>query len=119
MKTQYSGDTLVKEVDTAAKLVDHVNSLSNAMGWNFSAAKNMFAWIGPVLTALQGNPVCDADESCSATRGEFERLVGARDQGDLDEINESGSTTADYPDKQALKASIGPPAWLHSRSSPR
>ena len=32
MKTQYSGDTLVKEVDTAAKLVDHVNSLGNAMG---------------------------------------------------------------------------------------
>ncbi|MGA7055452.1 MAG: MMPL family transporter, partial [Mycobacterium sp.] len=32
MKTQYSGDTLVKEVDTAAKLVDHVNSLGNSMG---------------------------------------------------------------------------------------
>ena len=59
-KDQYSGDTLVNEVDIAAKLVDHVNSLSNTMGWNFTAAKNMFDWIGPVLTALQGNPVCDA-----------------------------------------------------------
>ena len=69
MKTQYGGDTLVKEVDTAAKLVDAVNSLSNSMGWNFSAAKDMFGWIFPVLTALQGNPVCDLDSSCSATRG--------------------------------------------------
>ena len=70
-----------------------------------SAAKNMFAWIGPVLTALQGNPVCDADESCSATRGAFERLVGARDQEDLDAINDLAHQLQDYPDKQALKAS--------------
>ena len=104
-KNQYSGDTLVKEVDIAAQLVDHVNSLSNAMGWNFSAGKNMFAWIGPVLTALQGNPVCDADPSCSATRGTFEQLAGARDQGDLDAINELAHQLQEYPDKRALKAS--------------
>jgi putative drug exporter of the RND superfamily len=104
-KNQYSGDALVKEVDLAAQLVDHVNSLSNAMGWNFTAAKNMFAWIGPVLTALQGNPVCDADQSCSATRGAFEQLVGARDQGDLDAINDLAHQLQEYPDKRALKAS--------------
>jgi putative drug exporter of the RND superfamily len=104
-KNQYSGDTLVKEVDIAAQLVDHVNSLSNAMGWNFSAGKNMFAWIGSVLTALQGNLVCDADPSCSATRGTFEQLVGARDQADLDAINDLTHQLQDYPDKWALKAS--------------
>ena len=76
-KNQYSGDTLVKDVEIAAQLVDHVNALSNAMGWNFTAAKNMFAWIGPVLAALQGNPVCDADPSCSDTRGTF-RAAGRR-----------------------------------------
>ncbi|MGO9654898.1 MMPL/RND family transporter [Mycobacterium sp.] len=105
-KNQYSGDALVKEVDIAAQLVDHVNSLGNAMGWNFSAAKNMFAWIGPVLTALQGNPVCDADPSCSATRGTFEQLAGARDQGDLDAINDLAHQLQEYPDKRALKASM-------------
>jgi putative drug exporter of the RND superfamily len=105
-KNQYSGDTLVKEVDIAAQLVDHVNSLSNAMGWNFSAAKNMFAWIGPVLAALQGNPVCDADPSCSATRGTFEQLVGARDQGDLDAINDLAHQLQTYPDRQTLNASV-------------
>ena len=104
-KTQYSGDALVKQVDLAAQLVDHVNSLSNAMGWNFSAAKNVFAWIGPVLTALQGNPVCDADSSCSSTRAAFEQLVGSRDQADLDAINDLAHQLQDYPDKRALKAS--------------
>ncbi|GLE50499.1 hypothetical protein ATCCBAA256_00930, partial [Mycobacterium montefiorense] len=104
-KSQYSGDALVKEVDIAAQLVDHVNALSNAMGWNFSAAKNIFAWIGPVLMALQGNPICDADASCSSTRGTFEQLVGSRDQADLDAINELAHQLQDYPDKKALKAS--------------
>ncbi|BBZ43223.1 MMPL/RND family transporter [Mycobacterium parmense] len=104
-KNQYSGDTLVREVDLAAQLVDHVNSLSNAMGWNFSAGKNLFAWIGPVLAALQGNPVCDADASCSATRGTFEQLAGARDQTDLDAINDLAHQLQAYPDKRALKAS--------------
>ncbi|MGF2953330.1 RND family transporter, partial [Mycobacterium sp. THU-M116] len=104
-KNQYSGDTLVKEVDLAAQLVDHVNSLSNAMGWNFSAAKNMFAWINPVLAALQNNPVCDADASCSATRGTFEQLTGGRDQEDLDAINDLSRQLQEYPDKRALKAS--------------
>ncbi len=104
-KNQYSGDALVKEVDIAAQLVDHVNAVSNAMGWNFSAGKNMFAWIGPVLTALQGNPICDADPSCSTTRGAFEQLVGSRDQADLDAINELAHQLQDYPDKRALQAS--------------
>jgi putative drug exporter of the RND superfamily len=106
MKTQYSGDALVKEVDTAAKLVDQVNALGNSMGLNFSAAKDMFAWIGPVLAALQGNPVCDADESCNATRGQFQRLLGARDQGNLDEINDLIRQLQTFPDKQTLNASI-------------
>ncbi|WP_407685333.1 MMPL/RND family transporter [Mycobacterium sp. HUMS_1102779] len=104
-KNQYSGDTLVKEVDIAAQLVDHVNSLSNAMGWNFSAAKNMFGWMSPVLAALQGNPVCDADLSCSDTRATLEQLTGGRDQADLDAINDLSHQLQEYPDKRALKAS--------------
>ncbi|ORB03026.1 hypothetical protein BST30_18910 [Mycobacterium mantenii] len=104
-KNQYTGDALVKQVDIAAQLVDHVNALSNSMGWNFSAAKNMFAWIGPVLAALQGNPRCDVDPSCSATRGTFEQLLGAHDQADLDAINDLAHQLQEYPDKRALKAS--------------
>jgi RND superfamily putative drug exporter len=104
-KDQYSGDTLVKEVDLAAQLVDHINVISNDMGWNFTGGKNLFSWIGPVLTSLQGNPVCDADESCSNTRGAFEQLLGGRDQADLDAINDLAHQMQEYPDKKQLKAS--------------
>lgn len=104
-KNQYSGDALVKQVDLAAQLVDHVNAISNSMGWNFSAAKNVFAWIGPVLAALQGNPRCDVDPSCSDTRGAFEQLLGPQNQADLDAINELAHRLQQAPDKRALKAS--------------
>lgn len=104
-KNQYSGDALVKQVDLTAQLVDHVNAISNSMGWNFSAAKNIFAWIGPVLAALQGNPRCDADPSCSDTRGAFEQLVGPQNQADLDAINELAHRLQESPDKRTLKAS--------------
>jgi len=104
-KDQYSGETLVHEVDLAAQLVDHVNAINNDMGWNYTGAKNLFEWIGPVLTALRGNPTCDLDESCSNTRGAFEQLLGGRDQGDLDAINDLAHQMQDYPDKNQLKAS--------------
>jgi putative drug exporter of the RND superfamily len=104
-KDQYSGDTLVHEVDLAAQLVDHVNAISNSMGWNYTGAKNLFEWLGPVVTALQGNPACDLNESCSNTRGAFEQLLGGRNQEDLDAINDLAHQMGDYPDKKQLKAS--------------
>ena len=53
LKTQYGGDKLVRDVETAAKLVDSINKLGNAMGVNFAAVKDMFAWIGPVLIGAE------------------------------------------------------------------
>ena len=104
-KDQYSGETLVHEVDLAAQLVDHVNAISNSMGWNYTGAKNLFEWLGPVVTALQGNPTCDLNESCSNTRGAFEQLLGGRNQEDLDAISDLAHQMGDYPDKKQLKAS--------------
>ncbi|MGV9799471.1 MMPL/RND family transporter [Mycobacterium sp. NPDC003449] len=88
VRTEYGGDKLVRDVDTAAKLVDSINALSNAMGVNFSAVKNMFAWIGPVLAALNGNAVCDANPSCRDSRVQMQRLMDANNDGSLDQIND-------------------------------
>jgi RND superfamily putative drug exporter len=106
MRTQYGGDKLVRDVDTAAKLVDSINDLGNSMGVNFTAAKNLFAWIGPVLPALQANPVCDADPSCSATRSQFEQLVAPQNRGKLDEINDLAHQFQGFGDKQTLTATV-------------
>src|SRR4051812_19760446 len=67
-RSQFGGDKLVKQVETAAQLVASINALGNEMGLNFSAVRDMSAWVGPVLAALNGNAICDANPSCSDTR---------------------------------------------------
>lgn len=107
VRTEYGGDKLVRDVDAAAKLVDSINALANAMGVNFSATKNLFAWIGPVLTALNGNPVCDANPSCSDTRIQFQKLVDANNDGSLDQINDlAHQLQGAGGDKQTLNATV-------------
>ncbi|GAB3027282.1 MMPL/RND family transporter [Mycobacterium bourgelatii] len=106
MKGQYGGDKLVREVVTAAKLVNSINTLGRSMGLNFALVKDMFAWINPVLAALQNNAVCDADSSCSATRARFEQLAAARGDGSLDQINELAQQMQSFQDKQTLNATV-------------
>ncbi|MGV0743985.1 MMPL/RND family transporter [Mycolicibacterium sp. XJ870] len=106
VRTEYGGDKLVRDVDTAAKLVDSINALGNSMGVNFSAVKNYFAWIGPVLTALQGNAVCDANPSCADTRLQFQKLVDPRNEGNLNEINDLAHQLQGVEDRQTLNATV-------------
>jgi putative drug exporter of the RND superfamily len=106
VRTEYGGDKLVRDVEVAAKLVASINTLGNSMGVNFRTVKDMFAWIGPVLTALQGNAVCDANPSCRDTRMQFERLVAARDDGSLNEINGLAQQLQGVEDRQTLNEAV-------------
>ena len=69
-------DKLVRDVRPPPSSSTGVNKLGNSMGMNFAAVGDLFGWIGPVLTALHGNAVCDANPSCSDTRIQFERIAG-------------------------------------------
>jgi RND superfamily putative drug exporter len=106
MRSQFGGDKLVKQVDTAAQLVQSINALGNAMGVNFSTVRDMFAWVGPVLLALNGNAICDANPSCSDTRMQFQKLMAARDDGRLDQINTLAGQLQGFGDKQTLNATV-------------
>ncbi|CRZ16894.1 MMPL/RND family transporter [Mycolicibacterium neworleansense] len=107
VRTEYGGDKLVKDVETAAKLVQSVNALSNAMGYNLSAVKNIFGWIEPVLAALQNNAVCDNNPSCVETRIQFQRLVEANKDGSLDQINDLAHQLNGAGDeKQSLNSTV-------------
>jgi RND superfamily putative drug exporter len=106
MRGQYGGDKLVRDVDTAAKLVNSINALGNAMGVNFTTMKDMFGWVGPVLAALNGNAICDANPSCSDTRAQFQKLVAARDDGRLDQINDLAGQLQGFGDRQSLNATV-------------
>lgn len=106
MRNQYGGDKLVKNVEVAAKLVTAINELGNSIGVSFTAARDLFAWVGPVLMALHGNVVCDLNPSCSETRGNFQRLVDARSNGSIDKINDLARQLESLQDKQSLNAAL-------------
>jgi RND superfamily putative drug exporter len=106
MRTQYGGDKLVRDVDTAAKLVDSINALGNSMGVNFTATKNLFAWIGPVLLALDGNAICDANPSCSDTRTQFRKLMDPSNSGNVNQINDLAHQLQGFGDRQTLNATV-------------
>ncbi len=106
MRSQLGGDKLVKQVQTAAQLVQSVNALGNAIGVNFAAVKDMFGWVGPVLAALNGNAVCDASPSCSDTRIQFQKLVAARDDGRLGQIDTLAGQLQGFGDGQTLNATV-------------
>ena len=106
VRAEYGGEKLVRDVETAAKLVDSVNKLGLSMGVNFRAVRDMFAWIGPVLTALQGNRVCDANPSCVETRAQFEKVIAARNDGRVDEINQLAGELQGVDDRQSLTATV-------------
>ncbi|SEH51715.1 putative drug exporter of the RND superfamily [Mycolicibacterium rutilum] len=106
VRTEYGGDKLVRDVEVAAKLVTSINALGNSMGVNFRTVRDMFAWIGPVLAALNGNAVCDANPSCVDTRQQFQRLVAAREDGSLDEINGLAQELQSVDDRQSLNQAV-------------
>jgi RND superfamily putative drug exporter len=106
VRSQFGGDKLVKQVQTAAQLVQSVNALGNSIGVNFSSVREMFGWIGPVLAALNGNAVCDASPSCADTRIQFQKLMDARDDGRLDQINSLASQLKGVGDNKSLNATV-------------
>ncbi len=106
LKSHYSGDTLVQNVEIAAKLVDAINRLGNSMGVSYRAGRDLLGWVGPVLAALHGNVTCDLNPSCSETRGHFQQLVDARNAGTIDEINDLAGQLRSLQDTQSLSATL-------------
>ena len=106
LKFEYSGDSLVKNVELAAKLVQAVNELGTSMGVTYQAGRDLLGWVGPVLAALQGNVVCDFNPSCAETRGHFQNLVDARNTGKIDKINDLATQLKDLQKTQSLSSTL-------------
>ncbi len=60
----------------------------------------------PGPDALQGNRVCDANPSCVDTRMQFEKLIEARNDGRVDEINQLAGQLQGVDDRQSLTTTV-------------
>src|SRR5262249_2770974 len=64
VQKEMGGDTTLKDIDNAAKLISGMRSFGNAIGLNFGNISDSFDWAPPVLTALDGSLTCNVDPSC-------------------------------------------------------
>jgi putative drug exporter of the RND superfamily len=81
MLKQVGGEKMLKDLDNATQLISGMHALGDAIGVNFANFTGSFDWVGPVVTALNANPVCDADPSCVSSRDQFRRIAAARNDG--------------------------------------
>lgn len=86
LQQQFGGNKTFQQIDTAARLVTSMRALGDALGTQFATIADGFDWTGPVLAALDGSPICNADPACTDARGALQQFLKARNDGTLDKI---------------------------------
>jgi RND superfamily putative drug exporter len=106
MQNQYGTGKALPGFELGSDPLNTIHGLGGHMGVNTGDAVAAYdKSIAPVLNALNGNPVCDADPKCVATRSRLQLLAEARNDGTLNEIANLCSLLETVPaDPTALPA---------------
>ena len=106
MQNQYGTGKALPGFELGSDPLNTIHGLGGNMGVNTSDAVAAYdKSIAPVLNALNGNPVCDADPKCVATRARLQLLGDARKDGTLNEIANLCTLLEEIPsDPTALPA---------------
>ena len=87
MQNQYGIGPALPGFDLGSNPLNTIHGLGGNMGVNSGDAVAAYdKSIAPVLKALTGNPVCNADPNCVASRARLQLLADARADGTLDQI---------------------------------
>jgi RND superfamily putative drug exporter len=87
MQNEYGTGKALPGFDLGSNPLNSIHGLGGNMGVNTGDAVAAYdKSIAPVLDALTGNPVCDADPDCVATRARLQSLAEARNNGTLDQM---------------------------------
>lgn len=87
LQNQFGGNKTFGEIDQAARLLNSIRALGDALQVNFAGLASSFDWVDPVTESLDASPTCDANPICGTARAEFRKLQNARAAGTLDEIS--------------------------------
>ncbi|CAN1542559.1 COG2409 Predicted drug exporters of the RND superfamily [Mycobacteriaceae bacterium] len=106
MQNQYGTGTALPGFELGNDPLNTIHGLGGNMGVNTGDAVAAYdKSIAPVLKALNGNPVCDADPKCVATRARLQLLADARNDGTLNQIANLCTLLEEIPsDPTALPA---------------
>jgi RND superfamily putative drug exporter len=100
------GSTSLGDIDKTAKLLDGMRALGSAISQNVAKFVASFEWADPVLTALDGSPICNIDPACRSSRDELRRLVTARGDGSFDKIADLGRQLEQTQDVQSIESTV-------------
>jgi len=106
MQNQYGTGKALPGFELGSDPLNTIHGLGGHMGVNTGDAVAAYdKSIAPVLKALNGNAVCDADSQCVATRARLQLLAEARNNGTLNQIANLCSLLEGVPgDPTALPA---------------
>ncbi|WP_264060832.1 MMPL/RND family transporter [Mycolicibacterium psychrotolerans] len=93
IQNQFGGATTLGQLGDP-QLVSNMRALGDSMQAIFGDMTKIFAWIDPVVIALDGSPYCNDTPLCVTARDQFHRVQAARDDGSLqklvDQLQSSG-----------------------------
>jgi RND superfamily putative drug exporter len=102
----FGGNRTLGELDGAAKLVSGMRALGDSIGADADFVAGNSDWAGPVLGALDGSPMCDAEPGCVRARTQLRRMVTARDDGTLGKLSELARQLRSTHALQTLAATV-------------
>ncbi|BBX61132.1 putative transport protein MmpL12 [Mycobacterium saskatchewanense] len=86
MEQLLGGDRTIAALDQGASFTGQMKSLGQNLGSSTANAQNIAQWGGPMLTALNNSPDCNADPSCVSSRASLAAIVGANNDGTLNSL---------------------------------
>jgi RND superfamily putative drug exporter len=106
MQGVMGSDKTLNDLGNSAALASRMRALGDALGANLADAQNTIGWAGPMLTALNASPICDADPGCRSSRAELQELVNARGNGTFDKIGDLARNLQSTQEMQTLGATV-------------
>ncbi|MGZ4583093.1 MAG: MMPL/RND family transporter [Mycobacterium sp.] len=86
MEQAMGGDKTIAALDQGAQFTGQMKTLGDNLNTSTANAENIAAWGGPMLTALNNSPDCNADPGCVNSRASLAAIVSANNDGTLNSM---------------------------------
>jgi RND superfamily putative drug exporter len=90
MQTKVGGSKSLNDVDNSSGLVANMRALGKQLDDNVSKISGIYAWADPLVNVLNGNPLCNLDPRCVASRDDLNKVVTAYEDGTLTKLSDLG-----------------------------
>jgi len=86
MEQALGGDQTIAALNSGAAITGQIKTLSDNLNTSTANAQNVALWAGPMVTALNASPECNADPQCVNSRAGLAAMVAANNNGTLNSI---------------------------------